>query len=139
MGTVIRPEISKKNQYYLPRHRYYELKHYCLQYPDFKRIYNNICDDIPGGVIKVKTDDTVSKDDRKIAVRQRYLDQILLIEECCKLTDPVLGAYILKGTTQGLSYTYLRMHDNIPCGKDMYYDLYRKFFYILDLKKKVRF
>lgn len=139
MGTVIRPEISKKNQYYLPRHRYYELKHYCLQYPDFKRIYNNICDDIPSGVLKVKTDDVNNKSDRKMAVRQRYLDQIMLIEECGKLTDPVLGSYILKGITQGLSYTYLRMHDNIPCGKDMYYDLYRKFFYILDLKKKVRY
>lgn len=139
MGTVIRAEVSKRNQYYIPRHRYYELKHFCLQYPDFKRIYNNICDDIPGGIVKVKTDDVVSKDDRKMAVRQRYLDQMLLIEECSQLTDPVLGAYILKGITQGLSYTYLRMHDDIPCGKDMYYDLYRKFFYILDFKKKIRF
>lgn len=139
MGTVIRAEVSKRNQYYISRHRYYELKHFCLQYPDFKRIYNSICDDIPGGIVKVKTDDVVSKDDRKMATRQRYLDQMLLIEECSQLTDPVLGTYILKGTTQGLSYTYLRMHDNIPCGKDMYYDLYRKFFYILDLKKKVRF
>ena len=139
MGTTIRPEISKKNQYYISKHRYYELKHYCLQYPDFKRIYNNICGDIPGGIVRIKNDDAVSKDERKIALRQRYLDQILLIEECSRLTDPILGAYILKGTTEGRSYTYLRMHDNIPCGKDMYYDLYRKFFYILDIKKKIRF
>lgn len=27
-----KPELSLKNPYYLPRHRYYELKHFCLQY-----------------------------------------------------------------------------------------------------------
>lgn len=32
MGTVIRPEISVKNRYWLPKHRYYELYHFCLQY-----------------------------------------------------------------------------------------------------------
>ena len=138
MSTMIRAELSNKSKWHISKERYYELKHFCLQYPDFKRIYNSICDDIPSGIIKVKTDDVIHKDERKMAIRQRYLDQMSLIEECSQLTDPVLGAYILKGITQGLSYTYLRMHDNIPCGKDMYYDLYRKFFYILDLKKKSR-
>ncbi len=39
MGTVIRPEISVKNTYWLPKHRYYELKHFCLQYPEWKKNY----------------------------------------------------------------------------------------------------
>ena len=33
MGTQIRPELSEKNLYWIDRHRYYELKHFCLQYP----------------------------------------------------------------------------------------------------------
>ena len=137
MGTVIRPEVSKRNQYYISRHRYYELKHYCLQYPEFKKIYNDLCEKIPGGVIRVKSDDSGNIEDKSIEVRQAYLDQMLLIEECSQLTDPVIGAYILKGVTEGLPYTYFRMRENIPCGKDMYYELYRKFFYILDHKKKL--
>lgn len=32
MGTTIRPELSEKNPYWIERHRYYELKHFCLQY-----------------------------------------------------------------------------------------------------------
>ena len=32
----IRPELSKKNQYWIDRHRYYELKHFCLQYKNWK-------------------------------------------------------------------------------------------------------
>lgn len=136
MGTVIRPEISKKNKYYISKHRYYELKHYCLQYPEFKRIYNELCEDIPGGIINIVKHDGAINDDEKIAVRQKYLDQIELIEKCCLLANPVLSAYILKGVTEGRSYNYLFMHDRIPCGKDMYYDAYRKFYYILSRRKQ---
>ena len=34
----VRAEISEKNKWWLPRHRYYELKHFCLQYPAWKKI-----------------------------------------------------------------------------------------------------
>ena len=37
MGTTIRPELSEKNPYWIERHRYYELKHFCLQYPIWKK------------------------------------------------------------------------------------------------------
>lgn len=33
MSTNIRPELSRKNPYWLPKHRYYELKHFIMQYP----------------------------------------------------------------------------------------------------------
>ena len=33
MSTQIRPEISQKNPYWIPKHRYYELKHFVMQYP----------------------------------------------------------------------------------------------------------
>ncbi len=36
MGTDIRPEISRRSRYDISRHRYYELKHFCLQYPEWK-------------------------------------------------------------------------------------------------------
>ena len=39
MGTTIRPELSEKNPYWIERHRYYELKHFCLQYPIWKKAY----------------------------------------------------------------------------------------------------
>lgn len=29
-------ELSEKNPYYISKHRYYELKHFCLQYPEWK-------------------------------------------------------------------------------------------------------
>ena len=37
--SYARSEISKKNPYWIPKHRYFELKHFCLQYPDWKNEY----------------------------------------------------------------------------------------------------
>lgn len=42
MGTTIRPELSEKNPYWLEKHRYYELKHFCLQYPIWRKAYSSL-------------------------------------------------------------------------------------------------
>ena len=39
MATVIRAEVSEKNKYWINKHRHYELKHFCLQYPTWKKAY----------------------------------------------------------------------------------------------------
>ena len=39
MSTSIRPALSYKNKYWIDRHRYYELKHFCLQYPSWRKAY----------------------------------------------------------------------------------------------------
>ena len=39
MATVIRPSVSTKNKYWIDKHRHYELKHFCLQYPTWKKTY----------------------------------------------------------------------------------------------------
>lgn len=136
MTTVIRPEVSKKNQYYISRHRYYELKHFCMQYKEFKKAYNSLCEKIPGGVVQVSKTDGALKDDESFYVRERYLNNINLIEESAMLTDDIIGPYILKGVTEGLPYSYFCTNCSIPCCKDTYYELYRKFFYILSRKKQ---
>lgn len=46
MGTTIRPEISKKNRYWIDKHRYYELKHFCLQYPTWKKAHSSLDKDV---------------------------------------------------------------------------------------------
>lgn len=136
MSTVIRSEVSKKNPYYISKHRYYELKHFCLQYKEFQKAYNDLCEKIPGGIILQNGLENAPRTNENLYIRQRYLDKINLIEECSKLTDEVLGPYVLKGVTEGYTYNYFKMNCNIPCCKDIYYELYRKFFYILSHKKE---
>ena len=53
-----------------------------------------------------------------------------------KEADEYLYEYILKEITEGISYTYLKTAMKIPCGKDMYYDRYRKFFWLLSNSRK---
>lgn len=65
-----------------------------------------------------------------------YADRIELIERTAVEADKYLCAYILKAVTEGLSYTYLKSKLKIPCGRDMYYDRYRKFFWLLNKERQ---
>ena len=63
--------------------------------------------------------------------KAQYAERIKLIEEAAMQADDFLYPYILKAVTEGLSYTYLKSRMDIPCGRDMYYDRYRRFFWLL--------
>lgn len=133
MSTLIRPEISRKNKYWIDRHRHYELKHFCLQYPEWKRAYRShpsISSSINEEPSRSSSpgDPTANQAMRKTY----YMERIKLVERVAGEADEQLHNYILKAVTEGLSYTYLRTKMNIPCSRDMYYDRYRKFFWLLD-------
>lgn len=138
MATRIRPELSAKNKYWVSKHRYYELKHFCLQYPTWKSIYASLDNThIPLSAIeKVPTSNMPGDPTGKRAIMKSYYkEKIDLIEKVAIDTDRYLYKYILKAVTEGLSYTYLRTKLDIPCGRDMYYDRYRKFFWLLSEKR----
>lgn len=138
MGTTIRPEVSVKNKYWIDKHRHYELKHFCLQYPRWKKLYIYLDNKttISPKLYEVKGNNGKVDMTARIAIdKAYYLEKIDLIEETAMETDSSLYPYILKGITEGLSYTYLKTKMNMPCGKDMYYDRYRKFFWILSNKR----
>lgn len=134
MATVIRAKISEKNKYYIDKHRYYELKHFCLQYTDWKKAYANCNESIifASNIEKMSSSNVPSDLTAKYALkRAQYGEKIKLIERLVKEADEYLYPYILKAVTEGLSYTYLKARLEIPCGRDMYYDRYRKFFWLL--------
>ena len=134
MGTTISPEVSKKNPYWIERHRYYELKHFCLQYPIWKKTLIFL--------ENIETNDSTIKTDSKLkyytsmieerTVAKLYLeDNIKLVEKAAKETDATLWLFVLLGVTDGIPYDILKLKHNIPCCKDVYYNLYRKFFFLL--------
>jgi hypothetical protein len=135
MATVIRPEVSTKNKYYIDKHRHYELKHFCLQYPTWKKAYielNNVGITI-SSVDKMPTSNLPGDPTAMRAVAKAQLDErIKMVEKIAREADDYLWQYILKAVTENLSYTYLKTKFDIPCGKDMYYDRYRKFFWLLN-------
>lgn len=139
MATVIRAKISENNKYYIDKHRYYELKHFCLQYKEWKRAYEACNEAIifTSGMNDLPSNSTPSDLTAKYAIkRAHYSGNIRLVEKAAMEADEFLYDYILKAVTEGLSYTYLKTRMDIPCGRDMYYDRYRKFFWLLSEARK---
>lgn len=139
MSTTIRPEISERSPYWIEKHRYYELKHFCLQYPLWRRSYHSL-----DGMSKPPSYDVIFSRSYNhsdpvaqcVAAREFYFDRMQMVEQTAIATDGDLYRYILKGVTEGVSYDHLKARLDIPCGKDTYYDLYRRFFWLLSKERR---
>ena len=134
--SELKPELSKKNKYWLPKHRYYELKHFCLQYPAWVEELRNInlygsINYFKGGRGKDYGDPTFAL----VCAREDLTIKIDLVDRCLKAADHEISEWIKIGVTCGYSFNYLKNKLNIPCERDMYYDRVRKFFYILSQEK----
>lgn len=135
MGNV-RPLNHSK--YGISRNRFKELYYWCLQYHEWK------------DELKYKTDTVKSIEitdmpsmhgngdaTQELAVRRVQLEQnCKMIEQTVIEADPELYQYLLKAVTdENVTYRYLKMVMGIPCGKKMYYDRRRKFYWLLSQKK----
>ena len=128
---IVRTELSKDNEYYISKHNYLELKHFCMQYPEWKQAVNNISwlPDMP----EIKVDGSINVDavSRLAEKREDFLRRIELVERVVMETDYSLFDYILIGVTSDISYINLRKIYEIPCCRNEYYKLYHKFFWLL--------
>lgn len=137
MSTTLRPELSENNPYYISRHRYYELKHFCMQYYEWKRQLaelDGMAKSAANGT-RVQTSDVPDPTEKNAMDRLYFSERIEMLESAARETDDVIGQYILLGVTKGISYDVIRMKADIPCCKDTYYNLYRRFLCILDKKR----
>lgn len=134
MGTKIRPVLSRRNKYYIDKHRYYELKHFCMQYDEWVKTYNAINNiSSSSSIMIVKNNNMVKDNTADIAIRKcYYLDRINMVEAAAKFSDEELYKYIIKAVTKNLPYESL----DIPLCRSAYYERYRKFFYKLNILRK---
>ena len=139
MGTSITSEVSSKNKYWIEKHRYYELKHFCLQYTTWKKAYAAMLNlNIPSAVM---SDTPHNKYIGNPTAKQAealayYSEKIDLIERISRETNSELSTYILQAVTEGVSYDYLRSILEIPCNRRTYYELYRRFFWLMHIAKE---
>lgn len=135
MSTVNRAKLSQKNPYWISEHRYYELKHFCLQYPEWKAHYatlDGLRKNRLDGIYISGTGEVSDPVVRCAEEREYYALRIRMVETAAREADQVVGNYILCGVTTGLSYEKLAARDSVPCCKEVYYKLYRRFFWLLD-------
>jgi hypothetical protein len=136
MSTTIKPKVSKRNPYWIDEHRYYELKHFCLQYPLWQKELSYL-DGYSHRMVLMKVNNDTAKDPISELVEKRleYSRWCTLVEHTTKEAAEELADYLLKGVTEGLSYDILRVQTCIPCCRDTYYGLYRRFFWLLSKER----
>lgn len=119
MATKIRAKLSKKNKYYISKHRYLELKHFCLQYPEWLNEYTK-------HVLPEK--DSTSE---WALARSELKKRMEMVEKAAMRADEDLSIYIFQSVTEDKTYVNLKTFYSIPCSRDTFYDRYRKFFWEL--------
>ena len=139
MSTRIRPETSKKNPYYISKHRQYELKHFVMQYPEWEEKLKELhwivrtpptdSDKVTNGSVSDITGDTA-------VLRELYSRNIDMVVKAAEETHPMYGLIIAKNII--CEQTYRDWSEGQMLSRDEYYRLYRKFFYILDRLRDAR-
>jgi len=131
MSTTIRPEVSQNNKYWIEKHRYYELKHFCLQYPIWHKAYfamdalEQRPADLAAFIKSTGISDPVGKRAEALAF---WSARMKMVEETALKTDKELSGYIFRAVTEDVPYSKL----DAPCCKDVFYEAYRKFFWLLN-------
>lgn len=136
MSTNIRPELSKKSKYWIPKHRYYELKHFVQQFPEWKEYMLST-----DSMVKTRIDGIHRQNKRvpdsdpvweTVKIRDKYRKWIDLCHNVAEKTDDKLGPAIWHSIIHDESYDQVNARQQLPCSKDTWYDLYHKFFFLLD-------
>lgn len=132
----IRPINEKK--YEISKHRFLELYHYCLQYPEWIKELKGIQDTVKGisyDGVKVSGGGHTNVTENLAIRREKLRQKCEVIEQTAIEADPDIYQWILEGvTTEYATYRYLKDAKGIPCGQTMYYNRRRKFFWILSQK-----
>ena len=121
----------------LSKHRYLELQHWCLQYPEWE-------DQVKRAKYLPESVRTRAKNSKWIANRQTESLGVNLAEltanmetvkRICREASKEFYPWLFRAITKGSSFNELKMVYEIPCERDMFYDRRRLFFWLLDKEK----
>lgn len=124
---------KKTSKYYVPEQVYLTVVHFCRQYPLWKaelEINPNTQKAIDYSRDVVQTSNQFDQTSEIAMDRKMIEDKKELVEKTAHEVAGVLAEWLLLGVGHGLTY-YQLVDKGIPCGKDMYYDIRRKFYFVL--------
>lgn len=135
MGKKYRP-LSDKNKYSLPKEDYLTAIHYSLRYPLWVEEIRTAAD--TGVAIrydkeKVQTSNN-SDPTSEVAIRMAELeDKVNMIDNILKYVAQEMDSWLRLGVCHGLTFEQLKAK-NMPCERDKYYGMRRKYYYLLAQK-----
>lgn len=128
---------SYTGKYKLDKHEFLKAYHHAMCYNEWRKSYDALIDTSRAinydGMPHAANTLDLTED---AAIRRAELkEKIDLIEQTVYEAEPAIYKYLLKAVTnEGVTYEYLSTRLQIPCGKDMFYDRRRKFYYLLSKK-----
>lgn len=132
----MRAESMKR--YGISKHKFLELKYFCLQYDEWKKELEQLED-------TRKSQDTTGqpishypgKPTENLAIKRLELSaKCDLIERTARAAGGDLSEYILLGVTrEENTYNRLIQRYRMPCGRNVYYNRRRKFYFYLSEKR----
>lgn len=129
--------LSAKNKYYIPKEEFLTVLHYCKQYPLWVAELET-SPDTSRAIVYDKDRVQTSGDFNpveSIAIRRHAMEMKRQeLEEVAHSVAPDLYDWLILGVCYGMTY-YQLYQRGIPCGKDMYYDRRRRFYY--EMSKRI--
>ena len=122
---------SKKSKYYLPKESFLTAVHYCKQYPLWVAEIETIAGTVKGISYDKPRVQASSDYDPTEEAAIRLSDVSKKKDLLDKITVEIggnLAEWIVYGVCYDMPYYKLQMK-GIPCGKDLYYLLRRRFYY----------
>lgn len=133
--SYFKAELSNKNDFKISKHRYYELQHFCLQYPEWVRAADDLLNKSPDAMSEKYGKSNNISDPVAFAAekREKYLKKIKLVDDVCKEANPEI-AHLLKAiVTIGTTYDKLEARlGTLPISRVSFYKYYRKVYWLLD-------
>ena len=138
MSTKTRPELSDKNLWWISKHRYYELRHFCLQYPEWISAVQDIDglpSSSPGSRERVNEGKTGDPTAIYAQTRDYYETRVNMVNQAAfeACGHQFWYTILIEAVTIGASYDILEAQKGImPVSRNEWYTVYRKFFWYLD-------
>lgn len=142
-----RPIVSKKNTYYIPKERYYELLHFCRQFNTWVKAYDAI-DSLakrPDNLdISVKSGQPSDPTEKAVETKMLLHNRMCMISAAMSfaMVDIFQGClpdsqrekvrdWMYANVTEGMSYDQLSAGNVPPISRDEFYKFRRAFFWFL--------
>ena len=125
MREATKGVLSMKNEYYIPKYRYYELKYRCLQYNDWLEEFSNATgylathdtskERVDGGEIRDLVYEATVK-------RAHYKCKMDALKHCLLSLPMYLQNPIFEAVTEGKGWQVIQAKYELVCTREEYYN-----------------
>lgn len=125
--------LSKQNKYYIPKETFLMVIHYCKQYPMWEQELSITLDQsraIRYDRDRVQSSNNYDPTSEPAIKRADIARKKEVVDNTAKSIAGVMYKWLILGVCYDMPY-YVLKQKGIPCGKNMYYDKRRQFYYAM--------